>query len=246
MLKSCAECAKLFVIFIQRRNAWSTPGEIGDSFGVDMSDSFFSRKRTVAVLKAAVFLSAFSIAGIAFGATFTARAPENFVRSSGQPVTVTRTFSVLDPTTTFTLVIHNGGLNNEFGRVSSAVVTVNGTDVARPNDFNQQVALIQKPVTLQAINTFTVELRSEPGSGFALEFIGTDNVPPTITASADRPANAAGWYNANVVVRFACFDKTSGVASCPAPIPVSTEGGNQTVRGTARNNSGPTAKALIP
>jgi len=187
----------------------------------------------------------FGIAAGALGATFTARPPENFVRATGQPVTVTRTFTVLDPTTTFTLVIHNGGLNNEFPRVSSAIVALNGAEVARPNDFNEQVSLIQKVVTLQPTNMFTVELRGAPGSGFALEFIGVDNVPPTIAVSADRPPNPAGWYNANVIVSFACFDKTSGIASCPAPVIVSTEGANQIVTGTAINNAGLAATAQI-
>src|SRR6266850_1627502 len=93
-----------------------------------MTHIVFARIRCAA-FRAAVFLSVFGIAAAAFAATFTARVPENFLRATGQPVTVTRTFTVLDPTTTFTLVIHNGGLNNEFGRVTSAVVTLNGVEV---------------------------------------------------------------------------------------------------------------------
>jgi len=191
----------------------------------------------LSILKAVIFLSVFGITAGAFAATFTARPPENFVRGSGQPATVTRTFTVLDPTTTFTLVIHNGGLNNEFRRVSSAVVTVNDREVAGPSDFNEQASVIQKAVTPEATNTFTVELRGAPGSGFALEFIGVDNVPPTITASADRAPNSAGWYNANVVVTFSCSDKTSGVATCPPPVTVSTEGANQIIAGAATDNA---------
>src|SRR5712691_3988602 len=198
------------------------------------------RARPIAVIFFVLGLSSFACAG-----TFVARLPESFVRATGAPTAVDRAFTVLDPTTTFTLVIHNGGLNNEFPRISSAVVSVNGTEVAGPRDFNQQVSVIQKAVTLQATNTLTVELRSGPGSGFTLEILGVDNVPPTITASADRPPNAAGWYNANVVVSFTCFDKTSGVANCPSPVTVSTEAANQIITGTAIDNAGNMATAQV-
>src|SRR6266446_3636530 len=185
---------------------------------------------------------------VGFAASFVAYGPENFIRQSGPPTTITRTFTVLDPNTTYTLVIQNGGLNNEFQRVSSAVVTVNGVLVLQPNDFSQSdnqgnqgnqgnsARLIQRTVSLRSSNTFTVELRGARGSGFALAILGVDNVPPTITASADRPPNAAGWYNATVVVSFTCLDKTSGVASCPAPVTMSTEGATQNAPGPATDN----------
>ena len=192
-----------------------------------------------------VFFLVIITSSFVYGATFVARAPEDFVRATGAPVTLTRTFSVLDPTTTFTIVIQNGGSNNKFGRVSSAVVTLNGNEIVGPSEFNQQVATIQKPVTLQATNTFTVELRGAPGGGFTLEFVGVDNVPPTITASADRPPNTAGWYNTNVVVSFACADKTSGVASCPPPVTVGGEGANQIISGSATDNAGNRATTQI-
>ena len=194
------------------------------------------KRRVVSTITFAVVLLV--VSSFAYAGTFIARAPESFAREAGKPETFSRTFTVLDPTTTFTLVIHNGGLNHEFQRVASAVVDLNGTEIVGPRDFNQQVSIIQKPVTLQAMNTFTVELRSALGSGFALEFIGVDNVPPTITASADRPPNVVGWYNANVIVSFTCYDKTSGLASCPAPVTVSTERTHQIVTGTATDNAG--------
>ena len=111
-----------------------------------------------------VFFLVIITSSFVYGATFVARAPEDFVRATGAPVTLTRTFSVLDPTTTFTIVIQNGGSNNKFGRVSSGVVTLNGNEIVGPSEFNQQVATIQKPVTLQATNTFTVAGR--PGRRF--------------------------------------------------------------------------------
>src|SRR5881296_1394656 len=114
-----------------------------------MARSFFSsgtHKSSFSFLGAVLFFALFS-ATAALGGTFTARSPEDFVRSAGAPVTVTRSFTVLDPTTSFTLLIHNGGSNNQYRRVSSALIAINGTTIAGPSDFNQELALLQKPVS---------------------------------------------------------------------------------------------------
>src|SRR5439155_17908659 len=68
---------------------------------------------------------------------------------------------------------------------------------------------------------------------------------PTITATPDRPANQAGWYKANVTVTFTRADPASGIATCPSPIIVSTEGANQVISGTAVNRVGITATTSI-
>src|SRR6185436_9112996 len=89
--------------------------------------------------------------------------------------------------TAFTLRIDNGGSHGQFGRVSSAVVTLNGTVVVGPNDFNQQVAVIQKRVALHHANFISVELRSAPGSGFTLQIgDGGGNAAPIADAGPDQ------------------------------------------------------------
>jgi hypothetical protein len=65
-----------------------------------------------------------------------------------------------------------------------------------------------------------------------------DATAPTATSSTDRPANAAGWYNAPVTVSLSCTDLLSGVASCPAAQTLSSDGKAQTVSGTATDNAG--------
>lgn len=185
-------------------------------------------------------LPSFSLAG-----TFTAFGPQTFQRETGPPVTVSKTFTVLNPNTTYTLRINNGGLNADFARVSSAVITLNGVQVVGPNEFNQSVAVIEKPITLAAANTLAAELRSQPGSGITVQIIGVDNDPPTITASIDPPPNTFGWNNTDVTVTFTCSDATSGIATCPNPITVTTEGANQVVSGTAVDRAGNRASASV-
>jgi hypothetical protein len=54
--------------------------------------------------------------------------------------------------------------------------------------------------------------------------IKVDMTPPTAVATTAPPPNAAGWNNTNVTVSFAGADALSGIASCTAPITLSTEG----------------------
>lgn len=180
-----------------------------------------------------------------FGGTFVALQPANFVRTTGKPVAVTVSFTVLNPHTAYTLHIDNGGAHGEFTRVSSAVILLNDVQVVGPSDLNQTVTVITKPITLVHTNTVSVELRSQPGSGITLQISGIDNDLPTITATAQPPPNAAGWNQAPVTVSFSCADTTSGIATCSAPSTVATEGANQTITGTAIDRAGNTATRSV-
>jgi hypothetical protein len=181
-----------------------------------------------------------------FANTFAAFGPQTYVRSTGAPVTVTNIFAVLNPNTQYTLRVHNGGLaDSSTDFVSSTVITVNGVVVVAPNDLNQNVALVEKPVTLQASNQIAVQVRGAPGGSIAVEIIGVDNDPPVIHATASPAANAQGWNNSNVTVTFTCSDATSGVAVCPAPVIVSAEGASQVITGQAVDKAGNTATTSV-
>ena len=58
-----------------------------------------------------------------------------------------------------------------------------------------------------------------------------------MTASADRAANAAGWYQDDVTVSFSATDALSGVASTSEP-KVLGEGAGQSATGTAKDVAG--------
>lgn len=75
--------------------------------------------------------------------------------------------------------------------------------------------------------------------------VNLDKTPPAITAATTPTANAAGWNNSNVTVTFTCTDSTSGVATCPPPQTVSTEGSNQKISGTAVDVAGNRASASV-
>ena len=176
--------------------------------------------------------------------TFLAFGPKSFIRTTGKPAILLEDFSVLDPNTSYMLHVYNGGKNNGF-KASSAFIHINGTEIVRPDAFNQTVSHIEKPVELLNSNVLTVDFRSKPGCGLTIEIIGVDDVPPTIVATSDPPPNPAGWNNTDVTVTFACSDTTSGIASCPDPVLVQQEGAHQVVTGTATDNAGNTASASV-
>ena len=171
--------------------------------------------------------------------------PVSYTRGTGDPVTVTNTFSILNPNTQYTLKAINGGLQNDTTEyVSETIVTLNGVTIISSSNFNQNVAEVDVPVTLQSTNTLSVVVRGKPGGVLTLEVVGVDNDPPTIKATPSPAPNAAGWNSTNVTVTFTCNDATSGVASCPAAQTVTTEG-STTVSGTATDNAGNTASTSL-
>lgn len=78
--------------------------------------------------------------------------------------------------------------------------------------------------------------------------INVDTTPPTITASAatgDGKPYAGAWTMQPVTVSFTCSDALSGIASCPSPVTISSDGGGQSVTGTASDTAGNTASAMV-
>ena len=124
-----------------------------------------------------VFISAFLlITGSNFALGQTAVfGPEKYFRGTEEPQKVTKTFSIQNSQGEFTLVVQNG--EGKRGKVSSAVVRLNGVEVVGPNELNKQVDLIKKPVYLKPQNELTVEVRSKPGSSVIVTISGTESPP---------------------------------------------------------------------
>ncbi len=78
-----------------------------------------------------------------------------------------------------------------------------------------------------------------------MNVVGVDNDPPAISATVSPAPDNFGWNNTNVAVTFRCSDATSGIATCPAPVTLSTEGANQRISGTATDLAGNSATASL-
>jgi hypothetical protein len=68
--------------------------------------------------------------------------------------------------------------------------------------------------------------------------LNMDQLRPSVIATPTAQPGNGGWYTSPTQVQFACSDALSGVASCPAAVTVSTEGRDQTVRGTGVDVAG--------
>ena len=108
--------------------------------------------------------------------------PKKFVRSTGKPIIVTENFSA-PSTTTYNLIVFNGEKGKN--RVSSATVKINGIEILRESDFNQQVDRIERSVSLLLSNNISVELKSAPGSFITVSILGI-NHPPIADAGPDQ------------------------------------------------------------
>ena len=124
-------------------------------------------------------------------------------------------------------------------------MVLNGVQIIGPATFSRTVTQVAMPVTLLPSNTITVVVAGNAGAMLSFEIVGVDNDPPGITASLSPAPNAAGWNNSPVTVTFACSDKTSGVASCPAPVTLSADGANQVVSGIVMDRAGNVAATSV-
>src|SRR5579859_570972 len=182
----------------------------------------------------------------------------------GAPV-FTDTFSVQNIATTYTLQV----VGEEHAR---AEIFLNGKRVIDEDDFHgrredgdgdrddcsrrghreekncelqAEPVTVDKAVVLQSANTLKVRVRGRPGSSIVVSVIGVDNDAPVISATVNPAPNTFGWNNTSVLVTFVCSDATSGIATCPTPINVNTDGANQIVSGTAIDRVGNSASMSV-
>ena len=151
------------------------------------------------------------ISSLSHASTFTAFGPETFIRKTGKPVVETVSFTVKNPDTTYTLYIYNGETNSEYKRVSSAVVTLNGTTIFDTNDFNQQVSVLKKEVNVSASNELQVEIRGRPGGALTVVLKGTDETIPDITITS--PENGDVLNTPSITVTGNASDSISWIKS---------------------------------
>ncbi|GAB1640553.1 Neogenin [Krasilnikovia sp. MM14-A1259] len=75
--------------------------------------------------------------------------------------------------------------------------------------------------------------------------VNVDRTAPGIAATIVGDASRDGWYRTAPTVHFTCTDATSGVATCPADIPVTAEGAAQRISGTGSDKAGNPATAAV-
>lgn len=193
-----------------------------------------SRLRKICCTLLIIFL--LTGASPAISGTFNVFGPQVFQREKGSPVLVSASFNVLNPNVPYTLVVHNGGLqdNTETGElVSSSVIFLNGKQIIGPDDFNQNVTRITEPVVLAAQNELQVEVRGKPGGLIAIEITGVDEEPPALAIIS--PVNGATLNTSDVTFGVNFSDHISGID--PSSLSILLDGVDATSYFTVDNTS---------
>jgi len=156
------------------------------------------------------------------------------------------------------ITINIVGVDTDLPTITSTVspaantVSWNNTDTTVSfscDDATSAIVSCSSPVTVTtdgANQSIAGSATDEAGNGASSTVsINLDKTAPVITAAVTPVAYVAGWNNSDVTVSFTCSDTLSGIASCPAPIIVSTEGIAQVVSGTATDFAGNSATASV-
>lgn len=90
--------------------------------------------------------------------------PEVYTRGTGKPQKIVKSFSAIrgQKRVPVTLSIKNG--EGKKGKVTSAVIEINGVQVLGSEEFDKQIDEIKLPIKLDEQNEIAVEVRGEPGT----------------------------------------------------------------------------------
>lgn len=194
-----------------------------------------------------------SLASPLFAQTFQPVFTNQYTRLAGTPVTASDAFSACDPRGSFRIVVLNGP--GGLGRISAGSIFLNGLEVVKEQDFNQQVAQITRPLTgIQQNNQVDVRLRSGPGAAIQVTVEGIQRCfGVTITAPAsgsviNRPTalvrgevNVAAGTEVGVTVNGAVAEVSGGQFAAVIPL----ELGPNTITATLVDAAGNTANDSI-
>jgi hypothetical protein len=217
------------------------PKKRGVILKIKLNRKDFLKKSDIATAALAIITLSFSSAVSA--GSFTVFGLQTYDRGRGQPEIQQSEFSVISPNAPYYIELENGP--GGATRVSSAVISINGVEVITPEDLNQEVGQVNKPVLLDGTNEIAVELRGIPFGTVSVKVIGVDTDPPMISATLSPEPNINGWNNTDVVVSFDCADAISGIAGCSDPVTVSFETDGYLVTGTATDNAGNAADTSV-
>ena len=143
---------------------------------------------------------------------------KTYTRTAGPPNQFSDTFTPPAGTTApYTLHIVNGNANGT-NRISSATVKLNGVQILGPSDFSQNIAVLDRTVTLQANNTLEIRLTSAPGSFITVSMLDT-NVGTQPTALTPNPLNLTTGATGTLTVTLAPASTTTGALTVTSANP---------------------------
>lgn len=154
--------------------------------------------------------------------------PKHYVRSAGEPNVYTETFALPGQVVAPYLLRIDNGNQDGTNRVTSATVTLNGVQVAGPNDFGEKTAVIERTVSVVPNNSLEVRITGKPaGSFIKITVLGSEPLPTPVSvtpnplgvyAGATGSANVALAPTPKVSGNLALASNNLGVASVPASV----------------------------
>ncbi|MDH5668282.1 MAG: Ig-like domain-containing protein, partial [Nitrospira sp.] len=181
-----------------------------------------------------------TLAGAQSGPEQVLLGPNQYVRvGTGAPTVYSETVTVpVSVDAPFVLRLVNGDATGA-NRLSSAWILVNNVQVAGPADFGQQVATVERTVTLNpGANTVTVKVASVPGGYVTLTLSGT-TILPTPTAVTPNPLSLTAGSTGTLTATLAPVPTSAGTLT------VSSDNASvATVPGSVAFEIGQTAVAI--
>ncbi len=140
--------------------------------------------------------------------------PRRFDRTTGPPNQYLEQFALpAGVTSPYTLHIQNGELNG-LNRISSATVKLNGVEILTPKDLNQNVAGLDRTVTLSPNNQLDLRIESNPGSYLIINIEGLvpirDTASPTVAITS--PQNNGNTSDSQITVSGTATDAGVGAS----------------------------------
>ena len=105
--------------------------------------------------------------------------PEDFVRGTSAPITVSKEISIKGFEAPFKLHLKNGDDDGKH-RISSGYVWLNGELLFGPSDFSQKVSGYEIPVNVIEPSTLEIKNDSIPGSKITISIEGIPSGPPRV------------------------------------------------------------------
>jgi RHS repeat-associated protein len=183
------------------------------------------------------------VVSTAAGGEISAFGPKKYIRTTGAPNLYQDAFSA-EPGEAW-LIIRNGREGqkaNTDDRVTSGVVSLNGTVLFSHDDFKHQTYILETPVTLAAENEIRVELESKPGTYLSLEIIQTIVDPLNDLLAANLTGDVT---NCPQYIDLSVAITNQGEVEIPAGVQVTFYNGDPE-DGGQRIGSGETTDKLLP
>jgi murein DD-endopeptidase MepM/ murein hydrolase activator NlpD len=127
-------------------------------------------KKVGLLMMAVFFLPLMATAGAGVEVSLLNPTDGTFLRGTGEPITETRYFPAAAGSAK--IQVYNGAQDDTAEKVSSSIISINGSVVFDPSKFNQNVSIIESLINLvEGVNKIEVILKGKPGGRILINIL---------------------------------------------------------------------------